>query len=597
MMRLLLLSLLLSLTQASWGQRIGNSPYPFSSGADTLYLVNAGGWSVDRQITAVTLQGLLAKTKPQLMLQRGNPAFIEDLKNYGVVYDSSYLNDFNGLLTRFKSSVNGYVTFADADSSINAAIAVCSPLQAIALPAADTALANAAGLVQLYDATHQNQQWAFDSFQPLYNSHVLVYQKASLANFLSDYTVFSGAYHFWESLPLTPLANAAFAHVAVNGAVLGWGDEHLTTYQSSQHGLFLHAADFAANLSTYTNFDAPLQQHSHNTDTTIIPGKHTVCFVMTDGDNIQWLTNDFATNNRWYGSSNRGQVPIGWTVSPALAELAPTVMHYLYDTATAADYFVAGPSGMGYIYPEYFQPIDSAAAITSRMMKKGDLSIATIISDTYQPGYLQSFLQQPDIDGLFFFTYGQGYMGLHGYAECLNGKPVIAARYSLWDQLQSAEQIAQAVNAATKDPYSADGYSLIDVHVWSNSVDSVIHCAQLMDSNVRIVAPDAFVKLFAKGVGCTPTVLKDPDKLNRLQLVPNPASQVTDVVYTLYEAGIVNIGLHDLTGRLVKELLLERQGAGEHHLSVSLGALQAGSYLLILTQNGRRAIGHLQVVH
>jgi hypothetical protein len=39
----------------------------------------------------------------------------------------------------------------------------------------------------------------------------------------------------------------------------------------------------------------------------------------------------------------------GWTVSPALSELAPTVLDYFYQNAsntdTAKDYFVAAPSG------------------------------------------------------------------------------------------------------------------------------------------------------------------------------------------------------------------------------------------------------------
>ena len=47
---------------------------------------------------------------------------------------------------------------------------------------------------------------------------------------------------------------------------------------------------------------------------------------MSDGDNIQWLLNWFITDRRWFGSNNRGQTSIGWTISPALSELAPTVM-------------------------------------------------------------------------------------------------------------------------------------------------------------------------------------------------------------------------------------------------------------------------------
>ena len=88
---------------------------------------------------------------------------------------------------------------------------------------------------------------------------------------------------------------------------------------------------------------------------------HTVCFVMSDGDNIQWLLNWFITDIRWFGNNNRGQLDIGWTISPALSELAPTVMSKIYETSSntayGKDYFIAGPSGTGYIYPENFKDL------------------------------------------------------------------------------------------------------------------------------------------------------------------------------------------------------------------------------------------------
>ncbi len=34
----------------------------------------------------------------------------------------------------------------------------------------------------------------------------------------------------------------------------------------------------------------------------IEPETHTVCFLMSDGDNIQWMLNLFAEDNRWFGS-------------------------------------------------------------------------------------------------------------------------------------------------------------------------------------------------------------------------------------------------------------------------------------------------------
>jgi hypothetical protein len=39
-----------------------------------------------------------------------------------------------------------------------------------------------------------------------------------------------------------------------------------------------------------------------------------VAFLMTDGDNIQWLLGPFSTSPSWFASPDRGLVPLGWTV-------------------------------------------------------------------------------------------------------------------------------------------------------------------------------------------------------------------------------------------------------------------------------------------
>ena len=54
---------------------------------------------------------------------------------------------------------------------------------------------------------------------------------------------------------------------------------------------------------------------------------------MTDGDNVQWLLGPFASSTSWFGSPDRGKVNLGWTVSPAMAEIAPNVLQYFYDHA------------------------------------------------------------------------------------------------------------------------------------------------------------------------------------------------------------------------------------------------------------------------
>ena len=59
-------------------------------------------------------------------------------------------------------------------------------------------------------------------------------------------------------------------------------------------------------------------------------------------------------DTRWYGSSRRGSFPMTWTVSPALADLGPSVLENIYSRGSANDDFIAGPSGIGYINPSEY---------------------------------------------------------------------------------------------------------------------------------------------------------------------------------------------------------------------------------------------------
>ena len=549
----------------TYSQRISNSPYPLSLTPDTLFVVDIGSFSPARQLSVVTLQGLLAKTKPQILVERGDPVLLRDLKvNYGVVFDSTFRNDFIGLLSHFKNRFSGYVLYLNNDSSTNAAISLCSPLIAIAVDTANKPVADSLGIQQLYSVIGKGQSWAFDSFQNNYSRDILIYQHQSKCTYLSDYSVFTGAYHFWDIIPQTVLANQALAKIRINGAMLGWGDEHFTCYAASIHGLHLHAADWASNLSVYTNFNVATEQKSHPVDTLLKPGVHTVCFVMTDGDNIQWLLGDFASNHQWYGSPHRGLFNLGWTVSPALAELAPTVLKYLYDSAatgtTGNDYFIAGPSGMGYTYSDVFQPLDSGTAITARMMKKAGLSIVNVIGNAYQSGYMNEYLKQPNIDAVFFYPY-QNYEDMHGFSACLNGKPVITPRYSLADGNYTVDKLVNTIDTMPKNPYLPDGYSLVAVNVWSNNVDSVLACIQRFDSTIRVVTPDVFVKLFKAGTNCNalPSGIGEiKSNASSFHVSPNPSSGSINISISENLIGST-LTVTDITGKRIEAVQLTTQ--------------------------------------
>lgn len=591
---ILLLSITLPRTiNAQAISRIGNSPYPTTAIPDTLFIINLNSMTADQQFTVVTLQGILSKTKPRIMVERGSPQYLQDLLNYGITYDSTYENDFTGLMNHFKNDIGGYLLCNLSDSTTNAAISVCGFYNAVAATAADSAILDSLGLPLLYNLTNVGQTWAFDTFQTQYSKRIASYQDWGKQSYLTDYSIMSGAYTFWGLSGNFPPDNTTMASLLPNSAMIGWGsDEFQSVSVASQHGVMVHASDWANNISTYTNIPAPpLVQKNHSADTIIKPNTHTVCFVMTDGDNVQWLLGDFVSDPGTYGSQHRGRCNLGWTISPALAELAPTAMKYIYDTAstnpTGQDYFIAGPSGMGYFYPEQCPTLDSATSITGRMMNKAGLSIVNVIGNSFDRIYLQPYLEQSNIDAVFYYPFQDGYQGQGGEALCANGKPILTPRFSMWTGFYNAETLAQALDSMPKNPNSVNGYSLVDVHVFGGgTVDSVLQCISLLDSNIRVVTPDAFVKLFKQGVNCDTLAGVGFNNLSAdnvtLHCQPNPANTQTKVTYTLPQTMQADIALYDMLGRKVINLTSGLQSAGDHSLDMDVSQLAAGMYFLNL---------------
>ncbi len=183
-------------------------------------------------------------------------------------------------------------------------------------------------------------------------------------------------------------------------------------------------------------------------------------------------------------------------------------MKKYYDTEGKTDgerdYFVAGPSGLGYIYPENYGNIASYAALTGAFMEKADLTIVNVIGSTSPPtipmNSLVPYLNQNHIEAMFYYPYSN-YAGCNGQITWANGKPIITARYNLWSgEFEDPQSLAGKLNASSTDITSPGGYSLVAVHVWTNSVSDVCQCTKLLNKNIRVVAPDEFVSLIKQNV-------------------------------------------------------------------------------------------------
>ena len=572
-------------SQKSVSQRIENSPYPFSSDVDSLFVIYDNEFSDDEIFTIEILQGQLAKSKPKIYrdIGTGSSIWINDLEeNYNIYTDYSYSGNFIGLLSKFKSSISGYIIYDD--NSVSQAITLCGLLNTI--PIRENQINDIIDLNILFVADARNYSFnnIIEEYSDELSEDILIYQNPIKRLFLGDYSTFTNSVNFFDSLK-SDLTTNMFSRMESNSILLGFSeyDEYQTIKKATDNMIITQMADYAVNLSTLTNITTNISQKYHEISYKELNDVHTVCFVMTDGDNIQWLLNWFATDKRWFGSNNRGKVDIGWTISPSLSELAPSVMQKIYNesknTSEGRDYFIAAPSGLGYVFPEMYSDLNSYCNLLNDFMLKSDLKIVNIIGNDHSNLTLYPYLTQENIKGVFYYDYAK-YSNLNGEITFYNDKPVICARYNLWGGFESPTTLVEKINNLPKDPYSSEGYSLIPVHNWSYSVDTILKIIEGFDERINVVAPDEFLNLI------TSKLSYNSENSIQLSSYPNPTNESLIIEFLGNNDDIKYIEIYNTNGQIINiPYSIIPIDSYLTKIILDVNSIKVGTYFLSLTNS------------
>ena len=411
------------------GARVPGSPFPVvgapnaSAGAPLLVFDNNGGGSADDAMTMATLAGVLSRAGvPKMYRLDGADTSLwlnATAALFGVQPDAATCPAGAGaaacLLRHFAAQLTGYV-LVDANST-NLGVMAGVARRAVSVSAANEATAQAAGLPLLYDLRGRDLVWALAEFggAGVFSARVSVLQDPSKTKCMSDFAIATGALQWWTADAESVEALLVLASLAPPFAVLGWGpDEFRTVRAVSRAGGAVVASDWASNLDLHSSFDLPqfVQQQRRlpppPPPRAAAAAVHTVAFLMSDGDNVQFLLNSFATGAAWWASPARGQVPMGWTISPSLVDLAPVVAKYIYDSASPQDDLVAGVSGWGYAYPDT-QTAPRAAAAATRTgadMHKADMRLVNVLGagEGYAAATVEPLLAQAEVDAVLWYN-------------------------------------------------------------------------------------------------------------------------------------------------------------------------------------------------
>jgi hypothetical protein len=485
------------------------------SGLKTLWVVDLETLSPAEQTLVVTLQGLVADGESAIWIKDGgmNALILEDLRDEGVsIQEVASVWD---LLAITGEAVEGVVLYDLQDAgghqeydSLNVATSLCGPMRAVAVDASLLEATQAVGLELLADVRGMDEVEAFETYGELFTSDdhgrlrsVFVEQAESKNAHLRDFAVARSAFTLYGVDPEghTRIAAALGSELTV----FGWGgDEHAWIRQVSSEGGAGVPADWSRNLSVLQRLPATLPERPHPSPKPVRRGERIVAFVMSDGDNIQWMGGQFVSSDSFWSSPHRGTFNMTWEMAPLLAEVAPRALSHFYESAShgrAIDDFVTGPSGVGYAFHNYLPDREAFARRTAAAMQASDLAIATMLNSGGGMEQSVELLEQPEIMGVIYKDYAP-YNAKEGRSFWHAGKPCVSYRYLLWDPkyADSPEGVAEAIAQLPADPRNdPDSYALINVHAWSfedigGPMEAVKRTIDLLPPRTRVVTAEEF---------------------------------------------------------------------------------------------------------
>lgn len=280
------------------GSYIKNSIIP-----KKLYIISENDMTKAEQTMITTLQGIVSsKSNEQIyILSDSEPDYklwLEDLKkNYNVKY--KVIKDPWKLLKTFKSYVNGYILYTTFNPpSINNACSLASLKNSLAIDESLEEKVKEQGLTKLVkDCRDTDKYWAFNTLWNSGLNHSTVIEiSPDKPMALRDYAITSKSLVFYEdNVNDFSFRESIFKSMDDNGHCLGWGpDEHTNVTIASKYGIDVTAADWSYNLSVLSSYPSVPRKQKQESNFKGEDGVHYVTFIMSDGDNQQWMLKQLA---------------------------------------------------------------------------------------------------------------------------------------------------------------------------------------------------------------------------------------------------------------------------------------------------------------
>jgi GxGYxY sequence motif in domain of unknown function N-terminal/GxGYxYP putative glycoside hydrolase C-terminal domain len=364
-----------------------NASFPRLAPFDELDVLDLSRQPQERHVTVTTLQGLVNRGRPRIYLT-GDKTAAQWLPRLGVT--THVVPDDLTLIARYQSEIKGLVVFDDQQiETINLATTIAGLEGGVVVAPATASLLAAApySLPVLADLRENHfpsalavDQYTFDTYASRTSTRILMGLDPAITDNLRDYIVATQAAVFWLDPRVAEeqaLLDRFLRRMEPQAPYLGWWkNEQSGVSFTSKYAVPVYAADWSTNLTVFGGGPRTVRVPAVPPRPPL-EAKIYVAIFMSDGDNLQ--EDQTLVPLKW-ADPNRGTVPVSWTISPALVDVAPVMIDYFWSTATENDVLVSGPSGLGYTYPKDW-PVDRFAEYTKRTdayLKRAGLRVITV---------------------------------------------------------------------------------------------------------------------------------------------------------------------------------------------------------------------------
>ena len=467
-----------------------------------------------------SLKGIVNKTQPRIFSYEGD-AFAEGpytwLQSLGLGYTEQ--SDKWSLITRYRNEISGLIVYDPAQiHTVNLATVlaksrgalIVSPLLLSRLTSAPYNLPVLLDLRGQFTSKLQVYQTLYNTYWPNLDHRLLIglnpdVHKAALR----EYATALGAAVIWLDPNVaaeSALLNSFLSSMPAGSNYMGWWPEEGPGVQRvSQYGIATIASDWCSNLTIHSGTSRTVTLKPMPPKPAL-QNKLYVAFILSDGDNLQYIEH---LMRKLWNNADRGSVPMGWTLSPAMLDAMPGALNYFWQTATDNDNLISGPSGYGYAYPNSWPNqnlLNQFVAKTEDYNRRAGFKVITIwntITGGINQNVGQSFASfAPSLLGLTAQNTGGG---LTIYNSKLPGM-ALSCNYC-----NSEQAMKDHINNASAGWNGNEPrFIIIQAQPWTDiKPTNFKNVANSLNSNYIVVRPDHIFQLIreANGLAVNPCLV------------------------------------------------------------------------------------------